>query len=119
MVSSGDVKEFGFRQIPEDGNYASHFSGDTDTPKAEPGDADQAAASDSRPTDSQPDLIDLGQGESQGSGQDDRAVVDQAIADADHASTHSHRPHLRHRGHDSEHDHGRQQPGLPATVNLV
>ncbi|KAL0031866.1 hypothetical protein WJX79_001617 [Trebouxia sp. C0005] len=107
----GDVKEFGFRQIPEDGNYASHFSGATDTPKTDSGEAGQTPFSDSRPADSEPDLIDLGQGESKGSGPEDRAAVNQAIADADHASKHSHHPHLHHRGQEQQHVQDRQQPG--------
>ncbi|KAA6416645.1 MAG: hypothetical protein FRX49_13381, partial [Trebouxia sp. A1-2] len=110
----GDVKEFGFRQIPEDGNYASHFSGATDTPKTDSGEAGQTPFSDSRPADSEPDLIDLGQGESKGSGPEDRAAVNQAIADADHASKHSHHPHLHHRG--QEQQHVEVEPLLPIPV---
>ncbi|KAL0054954.1 hypothetical protein WJX82_005086 [Trebouxia sp. C0006] len=107
----GDVKEFGFRQIPEDGNYASHFSGATDTPKADSEEAGETPFSDSRPADSESDLIDLGQGESQGSGPEDRAAVNQAIADADHASKHGHHPHLHHRGQEQQYVQDRQQPG--------
>lgn len=110
--TAGDVKEFGFRQIPEDGDYASRFSGATDTPKADSGEASQTPFSDSRPADSEPDLIDLGQGESQGSGPEDRAAVNQAIADADQAIKHGHHPHLRHRGHEQQHAQDRQQPGV-------
>lgn len=107
----GDVKEFGFRPIPEDGNYASHFSGDTSTPKADSGDADQTF-SDSRPADSESDLIDLGQGESKGSEQEGtRDAVSKAISDADSASKHCH-PHLHHRHHEQQ-----QQPqGEPAVI---
>ena len=110
--TAGDVKEFGFRQVPEDGDYASHFSGATDTPKADSGEASQTPFSDSRSADSEPDLIDLGQGESQGSGPGDRAAVNQAIADADQAIKHGHHPHLRHRGHEQQHAQDRQQPGV-------
>ena len=100
---AGDVKEFGFRSIPEDGNYASHFSGDTSTPKADAG--DQSSFSDSRPADSDSDLIDLGQGQSQegtdqGSAGVDRGAVEKAISDAESASKQQH-PHLhqRHQQH--------------------
>lgn len=110
--NAGDVKEFGFRQIPEDGNYASHFSGATDTPKADSEEAGETPFSDSRPADSESDLIDLGQGESQGSGPEDRAAVNQAIADADHASKHGHHPHLHHRGQEQQYVQDRQQPGV-------
>lgn len=98
---AGDVHEFGFRSIPEDGNYASHFSGDTSTPKADAG--DQASFSDSRPADSDSDLIDLGQGPDQGSAGVDRSAVEKAISDADSASNQQH-PHLHQR-------HQRQQQG--------
>ncbi len=112
VCNAGDVKEFGFRQIPEDGNYASHFSGATDTPKADSGEGDQTPFSDARPADSEPDLIDLGQGESQGSGPEDRAAVNQAIADADHASKPGQHPHMHHRGHEQQYVQDRQQPGV-------
>lgn len=112
VSNAGDVKEFGFRQIPEDGNYASHFSGATDTPKADSWEASQTPFSHSRPADAESELIDLGQGESQGSGPEDRAAVNQAIADADHASKHSYHPHLHHRGHEQQHEQDRQQPGV-------
>ncbi len=110
ICPAGDVKEFGFRPIPEDGNYASHFSGETGTPKADPGDGDQTPFSDSRPTDSSPDLIDLGQSETQGSQQDSKEAVSQAITDADAATKQDHHPHLRHRGH---HEQAHQQQGMP------
>ena len=98
-MHAGDVKEFGFRSIPEDGNYASHFSGDTSTPKGD--DGDQTSFSDSRPADSDSDLIDLGQGASkegsdQGSAKVDRGAVEKAISDADSMSKQQH-PHLHHR----------------------
>ena len=113
LHDAGDVKEFGFRPIPEDGNYASHFSGDTSTPKADSGNADHTF-SDSRPADSDPDLIDLGQGGSQGSEQepagDTREAIDKAISDADSASKHRH-PHLHHRHHHQQ----QQQQGEPHT----
>ena len=103
IMYTGDVKEFGFRSIPEDGNYASHFSGDTSTPKADAG--DQTSFSDSRPANSDSDLIDLGQGPSEeGSDQRaagvDRGAVEKAISDADSASNQRH-PHLhqRHQQH--------------------
>lgn len=105
---AGDVKEFGFRSIPEDGNYASHFSGDTSTPKADAG--DRTSFSDSRPADSDSNLIDLGQGASeegpdQGSARMDRGAVEKAISDADSASKQQH-PHLHQR-----HQQQQQQQG--------
>lgn len=100
-MRAGDVKEFGFRSIPEDGNYTSHFSGDTSTPKADAGDLDQTSFSDSRPTDSESDLIDLGQdspkeGSAQGSAGVNRGTVEKAISDADSATKEQH-PYLHQR----------------------
>lgn len=101
---TGDVKEFGFRPIPEDGNYASHFSGDTTTPRADTGDPDATPFSGSRPAESDSDLIDLGQAPPQGQSQVsdegsagvDRIAVEKAISDADSASKQQH-PHLHQR----------------------
>lgn len=115
-MRAGDVKEFGFRSIPEDGNYASHFSGDTSTPKADAGDSDQTPFSDSRPADSDSDLIDLGQGppqeQSQGSDQGsagvDRDAVDKAISAADSAAKQQH-PNLHQR---KQHQQEQQQGEL-------
>lgn len=109
---AGDVKEFGFRSIPEDGNYASHFSGDTSTPKADAGDSDQTSFSDSCPTDSGSDLIDLGQdppqeGSAQGSAGVNRGAVEKAISDADSASKEQH-PHL-HQRHQQQQEQQQQQ----------
>ena len=81
--NAGDVKEFGFRPIPEDGNYTSHFSGDTGTPKTATGDPDWTPFSDSRPDDSASDLIDLGQDEGKEAQGADQEAVDSAISEAD------------------------------------
>lgn len=99
----GDVKEFGFRPIPEDGNYTSHFSGPTGAP---------IAISDT--PDSEPNLIDLGQSEGQGSMEDDREAVNQAIADADHAAKHKTHPHLHHRHQQPEQQQPDEQPSSPS-----
>ena len=105
---AGEVKEFGFRPIPEDGNYASHFSGDTSTPRAATGDSDETPFSGSRPSESDADLIDLDQGQGQGQGQGqtqgsdpksagvDRDAVEKAISAAESASKQQH-PHLHQR----------------------
>lgn len=86
------MKEFGFRQIPDDGNYASHFSADLSTPKVGSAEQPEAPFADSRPAaeaepESESDLIDLGpqkreaagQGQGQGGWQGDQQAVDQAI----------------------------------------
>ena len=99
------MKEFGFRPVPEDGNYNSHFSGDTATPRADTGDSTDATPfSGSRPAESDSDLIDLGQEapqeqsqeSDQGSAGVDRDAVEKAISDAESASKQQH-PHLRQR----------------------
>lgn len=80
---AGDVKEFGFRQIPDDGNYASHFSADLSTPKAASAEDSNTAFSESRPA-AESDLIDLGEGKQtvnagQGDWNGDQQAVEQAI----------------------------------------
>lgn len=83
VPNAGDVKEFGFRQIPDDGNYASHFSADLSTPKAASAEESETAFSESRPA-AESDLIDLGDGKektaaNQGEWKDDQQAVQQAI----------------------------------------
>ena len=85
LSSAGDVKEFGFRPIPEDGNYASHFSGETPSGADPKDDADQKRDLNSSPAESDSDLIDLGKGGSQGPRQDDKEAVKAAIHEADRA----------------------------------
>ena len=80
---AGDVKEFGFRQIPDDGNYTSHFSADLSTPKAASKEESETAFSEARPA-AESDLIDLGDGSeksaaNQGEWKDDQQAVQQAI----------------------------------------
>lgn len=83
MQPIGDVKEFGFRQIPDDGNYASHFSADLSTPKAASAEDTETAFSESRPS-AESDLIDLGEGKEkaaagQGQWKGDQQAVEKAI----------------------------------------
>lgn len=77
------MKEFGFRQIPDDGNYRSHFSADLSTPKAASAKESETPFSESRPG-AESDLIDLGAGQEktaagQGDWKGDQQAVEQAI----------------------------------------